>query len=172
MALDPVFISYRREDTQGQARALFQDLVAKLGRDGVFMDVDSIALGKDFREVLQERLASCGQMLVLIGPDWLEGKDKSGRRRIDSPTDFVSLEIAGALKRNIPITPVLLQGAQMPGAEQLPAALAALAYRNGFELSHNRWDSDVNELIRRLGLVGPDGAPAVARSKPAVPRWA
>jgi TIR domain len=70
-----VFISYRREDTQGQARALFQDLVARLGRGAVFMDVDSIALGRDFREVLQERLASCDLMLVLIGPDWLAGKD-------------------------------------------------------------------------------------------------
>jgi len=171
IALGPVFISYRREDTQGQARALFQDLVAKLGRDAVFMDVDSIALGKDFREVLQERLATSGLMLVLIGPDWLEGKDKSGRRRIDNPADFVRLEIAAALKRNIPITPVLLQGAQMPGAEQLPADLAPLAYRNGFELSHNRWDSDVKELIRRLGLNGPDGASAADGPKPAVPRW-
>ena len=124
--MGPVFINYRREDAQGQARALFQDLVAKLGRDAVFMDVDSISLGQDFREVLQERLATCSLMLVLIGPDWLEGKDKSGRRRIDNPGDFVRLEIAAALKRNIPITPVLLQGAQMPDAEQLPADLGHL----------------------------------------------
>src|SRR4029453_10343079 len=138
--------------------------------------------GKDFREVLQERLATCGLMLVLIGPDWLEGKDKSGRRRIDNPADFVRLEIDAALKRNIPITPVLLQGAQMPDAEQLPPDLAALAYRNGFELSHNRWDSDVRELLRRLGLSsvrecvggggwgGPDGAWAADGRKPAVSR--
>ena len=169
--MGPVFISYRREDTQGQARALFQDLVAKRGRDAVFMDVDSIDLGKDFREVLQERLAACSLMLVLIGPDWLEGKDKSGRRRIDNPADFVRLEIGAALKRNIPITPVLLQGAQMPDAEQLPPDLAPLAYRNGFELSHNRWDSDVRELLRRLGLDGPNGASAADGPKPAVSRW-
>lgn len=169
--MGPVFISYRREDTQGQARALFQDLVARLGRDAVFMDVDSIALGKDFREVLQERLASCGLMLALIGPDWLEGRDKSGRRRIDNPADFVRLEIVAALKRNIPITPVLLQGAQMPEAEQLPPELAPLAFRNGFELSHSRWDSDVKELIRRLGLGAADDAAASDGPKPAVSRW-
>ena len=68
-----VFISYRREDTEGQARALFQELVVRLGRDSVFMDVDSIALGRDFREVLQERLASCDLMLALIGRDWVDG---------------------------------------------------------------------------------------------------
>src|SRR5215212_74511 len=110
-----VFISYRREDTEGQARALFQDLVLRLGRDSVFMDVDSIALGRDFREVLQERLALCDLMLALIGKDWLDGKDKTGRRRLENPGDFVRLEIAAALKRNIPVTPLLLQGAQMPG---------------------------------------------------------
>jgi TIR domain len=148
-----VFISYRREDSEGQARALFQELAARLGKDAVFMDVDSIGLGRDFRTVLQERLASCDVMLALIGRDWLEGKDKSGRRRIENAGDFVRLEIAAALKRNIPVTPVLLHGAQMPAAEQLPEDLSDLAYRNGFELSHNRWESDVHELMKRLGLV-------------------
>jgi hypothetical protein len=154
-----VFISYRREDTEGQARALFQELVVRLGRDSVFMDVDSIALGRDFREVLQERLASCDLMLALIGRDWVDGKDKAGRRRLDNAGDFVRLEIAAALKRNIPVTPLLLQGAQMPAAEQLPEDLSDLAYRNGFELSHNRWESDVQELIKRLGLVTRSNMP-------------
>jgi hypothetical protein len=158
-----VFLSYRREDSAGQARALFQDLTAKLGKGAVFMDVDGIALGRDFREVLQERLATCDLMLVLIGRDWLSGKDASGRRRLDDPADFVRLEIAAALKRNIAITPLLLQGAQMPAAEQLPENIRDLAYRNGFELSHNRWESDVQELMKRLGLAAaPEAAAAGA----------
>lgn len=165
-----VFISYRREDSEGQARALFQDLVARLGRGAVFMDVDSIALGRDFREVLQERLATCDLMLVLIGRDWLSGKDSSGRRRLDNPADFVRLEIAAALKRKIPTTPLLLQGAKMPAAEQLPENISELAYRNGFELSHNRWDSDVQELMKRLGLAAHADTPADggAHSAPAL----
>jgi hypothetical protein len=165
-----VFISYRREDSQGQARALFQDLVASLGKGAVFMDVDSIALGRDFREVLQERLATCDLMLVLIGRDWLAGRDGTGRRRLDNPADFVCLEIAAALKRKIAITPLLVEGAQMPGPEQLPESIRDLAYRNGFELSHNRWDSDVRELMKRLGI-GPGAEPVAdvgARSPPAV----
>lgn len=168
-----VFISYRREDSEGQARALFQGLVARLGKDAVFMDVDSITLGRDFREVLQERLATCDLMLVLIGRDWLSGKDGSGQRRLDNPADFVRLEVAAALRRKIPITPLLLQGARMPAMEQLPESISELAYRNGFELSHNRWESDVQELVKRLGLVvnadtlaegKADSAPAVAQS--------
>jgi hypothetical protein len=147
-----VFISYRREETSGEARALFNDLVARIGKDLVFMDVDNIALGRDFREVLRENLASCDLMLVLIGKGWVDAKDQSGRRRLDDPGDFIRLEIGAALKRNIPVTPVLLQGAHMPAPEQLPEDLKELSFRNAFELSHNRWESDVQEMIKRLAL--------------------
>ena len=147
-----VFVSYRRGDTEGQARALFNELADLIGRDSVFMDVDSIALGRDFRQILQERLGSCDLMLALIGPDWLDIKDASGKRRLENPADFVRQEIAAALRRNIPVTPVLVQGAQMPAPEQLPDDLKDLAYRNAFELSHTRWESDVAEMIKRLGL--------------------
>ena len=155
-----IFVSYRRGDSEGQARALSIELGELIGKDSVFMDVDSIALGRDFRLVLQERLASCDLMLALIGPDWLEIKDSDGNRRLDSPTDFVRQEIGAALKRNIPVTPVLVQGAQMPAEDRLPEDLKDLAFRNGFELSHTRWESDVRELVKRLGLStrGSDGS--------------
>jgi hypothetical protein len=151
------------------------------------MDVDSIALGRDFRQVLQENLASCDLLVALIGREWVDAKNQSGRRRLEDPDDFVRLEIAAALKRNIPVTPVLLQGAQMPTAEQLPEELRDLSYRNGFELSYNRWESDVQEMIKRLGLkkLGVDapsgfGGPITERREKTffeklirvlVPRW-
>lgn len=154
-----VFVSYRRGDAEGQARALFNELTEQLGSDSVFMDVDSIALGRDFRQILQERLGSCDYMLALIGPDWLDIKDASGKRRLESPSDFVRQEIAAALKRNIPVTPVLVRGAQIPAPEQLPDDLKDLVFRNGFELSHTRWESDVREMFRRLGVGKADPQP-------------
>jgi hypothetical protein len=147
-----VFISYRREDVAGEARALFNDLVTRLGKGCVFMDVDSISLGRDFRAVLQEILISCDLMLVLIGKDWADMKDEKGRARLEDPHDFVRLEITAALKRDIVVAPVLVQGAHMPTPEQLPSEISDLAYRNGFELSHNRWGSDVREMVRRLDI--------------------
>jgi hypothetical protein len=119
------------------------------------MDVDSIALGRDFRNVLRERLTSCDLVLVLISRDWANVKDERGRTRLEDPGDFVRLEIEMALKRDIVVTPVLVQGAQMPTSEQLPAEIRDLAYRNGFELGHTRWESDVREMIRRLDLDVP-----------------
>jgi len=161
-----VFISYRRENTAGEARALFNDLAARLGENSVFMDVDSIALGRDFRTVLQETTASCDLMLVLIGRNWADAKDEGGRVRLENPADYVRLEIESALRRDIAVTPVLVQEAHMPTPEDLPGEIRDLAYRNGFELSHNRWESDVGEMVRRLGLDGPAGGHQV---KPIAP---
>ena len=83
--MSTVFISYRREITAGEARALFNELLEKLGKNSVFMDVDSIALGRDFRSALQRTLESCDLMLVLIGRDWAEVKDEEGRRGTNAP---------------------------------------------------------------------------------------
>ena len=155
--MSTIFISYRRENTAGEARALFNDLIARLGENSVFMDVDNIALGRDFRSALQETTASCDLMLVLIGRNWADAKDEGGRTRLENPADYVRLEIEAALRRNIAVTPVLVQGAHIPAPEDLPAEIRDFAYRNGFELSHNRWESDVGEMVRRLDLDGPEG---------------
>src|ERR1700739_632582 len=150
--MNTVFISYRRETTAGEARALFNELLGKLGKNSVFMDVDSIALGRDFRGALRKTLESCDLMLVLIGKDWAEVKDEAGRIRLHNPGDFVRLEIEAGVNRDVVVTPILVQGAHMPAPEQLPADIRDLVYRNGFELSHNRWESDFAEMTRRLNL--------------------
>ncbi|MEQ1685755.1 MAG: toll/interleukin-1 receptor domain-containing protein [Burkholderiaceae bacterium] len=162
-----IFINYRRGETAGEAMALFNQLAAALGKDSVFMDVANLDLGRDFREALNERLASCDLMLAIVGRGWVEGKSASGRCRLEEPNDYVRLEIAAALKRNIPVLPVLVQGARMPSAEELPEDLANFAFRNAFELSHNRWDSDVREMLKRLGL--GDGRPAEGGAERAGP---
>jgi formylglycine-generating enzyme required for sulfatase activity len=167
-----IFISYRRGDSEGQARALSIELANYVGEDSVFMDVDSIALGRDFRQGLHESLESCDAVLALIGPNWLDIKDAAGKRKLDSAGDYVREEIATALKRNISVTPVLLQGASMPAPEHLPEDLKDLAFRNGFELSHTRWHSDVRELAQRLRLGGADGSPADPQAKSAIKRTA
>lgn len=161
-----VFINYRREQTAGEARALYNDLVQLLGAERVFMDVDNIALGRDFREVLHERLQDCEVMLALIGRGWADARDAGGQRRLDQPADFVRLEIATALQRNVSVTPVLLQDARMPAAETLPEDLKPLAFRNGFEIGHQTWESNVRELVRRLGL---PAAPAASPTPAATP---
>ena len=161
-----IFISYRRNDAWAEARALSTDLTLAFGEDSVFMDVDSIALGRDFRVVLSELLASCQVMIVLIGPKWLDARGKDGKRRLDSTDDWVRAEVAAALGRDIPVVPVLVDGAVIPTADQLPADISKLAYRNAFELTQQRWKSDVGALVDRLGLPRP-GQPRQAATAPA-----
>lgn len=148
--MSSIFISYRREDAEGQAGRLYKDLVAEFGSDSVFMDVAAIQFGQDFRKAIDQSLSSCGVFLSVIGKSWLTAKDASGQRRLDDPADFVRLETAAALQRDIPVIPVLVQGASAPRSDQLPNDLKELAYRNAIELTHPRWDSDVQLLIKAL----------------------
>jgi hypothetical protein len=148
--MDSIFLSYRRDDSEGQAGRLYDDLVADFGSDSVFMDVAAIQPGRDFRKSIDQSLNSCGVFLSLIGKSWLTAKDTSGQRRLDDPADFVRIETAAALKRDIPVIPVLVQGASAPKSDQLPDDLKELAFRNAVELTHARWASDIQVLIKAL----------------------
>jgi hypothetical protein len=145
-----IFISYRREDAEGEAGRLFDDLTKVFGEQSVFMDVDAIDKGVDFRKAIDDNVSTCGVLLAIIGRDWVDAKNDAGQRRLEDPADFVRLETGSALKREIPVIPVLVHGAKMPHAEQLPDDLKDLVYRNGVELTGARWRSDVQDLINAL----------------------
>ncbi len=157
-----IFLSYRREDAEGQAGRLYDDLVAVFGSGSVFMDVAAIQPGRDFRKAIDLSLDSCAVFLCLIGKNWLSAADASGKRRLDDPADFVRIETVAALKRDIPVIPIQVQGAATLKPDQLPEALKDLAYRNAMELTHPRWDSDVQLLVNavRPYVSGPNAGPA------------
>lgn len=145
-----IFISYRRSDSAGESGRLSDELVARFGERRVFMDVDAIQPGRDFRKAIRENVGACTVLLAMIGPGWLEAQGTGDGRRLDSENDYVRLEIATALRRDIAVVPVLIRGARMPKAEQLPEELRELAYRNSVELTHARWKSDVQVLAAAL----------------------
>ena len=159
--LTDIFINYRRADTSGHAGRLEPELSRRFpGR--VFMDIHTIEVGTDFAEAINSEVGKCGALIVLIGNQWLDITDpKTGKRRLDNPNDFVAIEIAEALKRNIRVIPVLVEGAKMPEAEELPAALAGLVRRNALEITDTRWDYDVQQLIKVLEKICGDTTPIV-----------
>jgi len=157
-----IFISYRREDSEGFARGLFQSLTLHFGPDQVFMDVEDIELGLDFVEAIDKSLTSCGVLLVLIGKEWLSCVDEDGQPRLDNPEDFVRMEVASALRRNIRVIPVVVRGGVMPKPEQLPDELRPLTRRQALELHHDRWNADIEKLINALEKtlgIAPKAAP-------------
>jgi WD40 repeat protein len=157
-----VFISYRREETAYPAGWLYDRLVEHLGQGQVFKDVDSIELGDDFVEVITAAVADCDVLLALIGNRWLTITGDDGRRRLEEPDDFVRLEIEAALTRGIRVIPVLVDGARMPRAADLPPSLAKLVRRQALELSPSRFDFDTGRLLRVL-----DSSLAEVRARPA-----
>jgi membrane-associated protease RseP (regulator of RpoE activity) len=145
-ATPSIFISYRREDCPGHAGRLFDHLRARFGAESVFMDVTDIEAGVDFTDVLQRAVGSCDVLLAVVGREWLTCTDRNGQRRLDDPNDFIRLEIGIALTRDVRVIPVIVEGAAMPGASDLPPDLAALAKRQAVELRDARWIADVDNL--------------------------
>ncbi|MGB1254346.1 MAG: TIR domain-containing protein [Thiolinea sp.] len=144
------FISYRRQDSAGHVRAIHDRLRQHFHPDQIFMDVEDIPLGTDFVTVLDSNLQDCVIMLVMIGPDWLDIRSSNGKRRLDNPNDFVLLEIHQALKRNIGIIPILVDGAPMPTEADLPDVLKPLARRQALELDNKHYDSGIQTLIESM----------------------
>src|SRR5215207_4456030 len=144
-----IFISYRREETAYPAGWLYDRLADRYGGQ-VFKDVDSIELGDDFVEMITRAVASCDVLLALVGDQWLAITDEDGRRRLEDSDDFVRLEIEAALTRNVRVIPILVDGARMPRADELPPSLARLVRRQALELSPARFDFDTSRLLKVL----------------------
>ena len=144
---EAAFISYRRGATTGQARALREHLVTRLGRERVFMDVDNIALGEDFVAQISMAIASSGVMLALIGSDWLLGEQ--GERHFDNPEDFIRLELASAFEHELPVIPILVERTAMPARADLPEPLWPLLRRQALDLENSHWEYDVGSCSRR-----------------------
>lgn len=147
----PVFVSYRRADTRHATGRLFARLSPRyLAKADIFMDTEAIALGIDFPQRLQTGLADCQVCLVIIGPDWLDARKDDGTRRLDDPTDFVRLEVTEVLARGIDVIPVLVDGAKLPAAADLPEPMKPLATRNAIFLTHERFDDDADALAAKV----------------------
>jgi serine/threonine protein kinase len=149
-----VFISYRREDSLDATDRMFEQLVKRFGSESVFMDVDTIPPGSDFRQRLDNAVAECAVVLAVIGDHWLKVRNTGllrRRPRIYEANDFVRIEIEVALKRQIPLIPVLVGQARMPAASELPTSIRELAFRQATELRSGRnYHHHLSELITTL----------------------
>jgi hypothetical protein len=122
-------------------------------RENVFMDIDTIPLGVNFVKVLEGWVEQCEVLLVLMGAGWANSTDpKTGKRRLDNPKDFVRVEIRGALTRDIPVVPVMLDGAEIPDEHQLPDDIKGLLSRNAEFVEYRNFDADVQRLLKKLGV--------------------
>jgi TIR domain len=121
-----IIISYRRSDSATIAGRIRDRLAEYYGGDAIFMDIDSIPFGIDFRQQIQEAVTRNDILLALIGPRWI-GARKAGTR-ISDDKDPIRIEIETALNRRMPLIPVLVGGATMPKSSALPESIQGCVF--------------------------------------------
>lgn len=125
-------------------------LIPHFGEGNVFLDVEDIPLGMDFAECIQNVVGECDAFLAIMGDEWISATEH-GARRLDNPADHVRIEVESALQRKIPLIPVLVRGAEMPGPDVLPESLRKLSMRNAIQVRPNPdFHSDMTRLIQGL----------------------
>lgn len=152
-----IFVSYRRQDTAFSALGIGQFLGREFGRKNVFIDVD-LRAGAKFPEVLEMRLAECKVLLAIIGRDWLNARDDEGRRRLDDPNDWVRLEIARALHRNITVIPVCVDGTELPKRAELPEDIRGLCDHHAAVVTSTGFRNEMAGIARDIRAI-PDPRP-------------
>jgi hypothetical protein len=158
-----VFVSYRRDDVPDATYRLVDALISRFGKDDVFIDVDTIELGAPFADVIDDWVARCDVLLAIIGERWLDAKDENGARRLESPGDFVRLEIEAALLRDIRVVPVLIHNAPVPREADLPDSMAQLPGRNAIQITRTHWDLDVAKLMAAIERIAGERAAAASK---------
>src|SRR5271165_4085740 len=148
--MQKIVISYRRADSAWTVRSIFDRLAAHYGTDSVFMDIDAIPLGSDFRGHIEQALRAADFVVAVVGPDWV-GARKRGRSRINDENDPVRIELEIALRCGVPIIPVLANRATMPQADDLPDSLREFTFHNAAEVDAGRdFDQQIDRLINTM----------------------
>lgn len=163
-----IVISYRRTDSSAVAGRIFDRLIAHYGEELVFLDIDNIPFGIDFRAHIQQTLQRTDVVPAIIGANWL-GVSPDGGTRMRQPTDPVRLEIETAIARQMPIIPVLVDGAKMPDSTDLPAEFGNFAYLNAAEVATGReFRNQMDRLIAAIErAVTGDAGSTLPRSRTA-----
>jgi hypothetical protein len=169
IATKNIFISYRVSDTAGETGRLVDTLKQYFYEEQIFIDIEKIEPGVDFTVAISKSLEACDVLLAIIGPNWQGLNTTTNKSRIHNADDWVRIEISTALKRNIRVVPVLVDGGSLPSEEELPEDLKPLVRRQAYEISNKRWKYDTEQLIRFLVKLGiptkPIGTPPPQKNK-------
>lgn len=147
-----IFISYRRSSAF-VVDHIHEKLTSRFEASSIFLDRSDIEPGARFPDKIRTAVTRASVVLVIIGKDWIAAQDqRTYRRRLDMPDDWVRQELELALRGEGAVIPVLIEGAEMPTAEQLPESLAALVERHAIVLSREHFREDVERLVKEITI--------------------
>lgn len=149
-----VFLSYRRSDSGEWTDRLQERLELRFGETLVFRDLDDLRVGGAFLSQLRAAIRRADAVLVVIGPGWLDAAPGETASRLRRRTDVLRREVQWALaKRNAAVIPLLVGGASMPKAADLPESIRALCAQEARSLGDVSWDADCSALLEGLALM-------------------
>jgi hypothetical protein len=143
-----IFINYRKDDSSGYSLALYHELLRWYDRQTIFKDFNNIEPGEDFVESIDNALNSCVILLVIISDRWIQFIKERGVK--NNSTDFVRLEIATALSKNIYTIPITINNAIMPTESELPDDLKKLTRRQYLNIDQTRFETDILKLVSAI----------------------
>ncbi|WP_194853074.1 toll/interleukin-1 receptor domain-containing protein [Nocardia sp. SYP-A9097] len=158
-----IFVSYRIVDSAYAVREISKRMAARIGRDNVFRDDDSLELGTQYARRIRKALEQSDLLVAVIGPQWLDVTDEHGNRRIDNDRDWVRVEMRTAYERDTPVIPVLLDDTSPPAVDQLPDDIETLGRSQFWRIRHRTMDADIGELLDRLIPGAPEVPPEATR---------
>jgi TIR domain len=147
------FLNYRRRDTTQETKRIYDRMTDHFGRNSIFLDVDSIPLGVDFRQLIENVVSKSKSHLFVIGPEWLDVKRPDGSRCVDDPKDLCRIEAEAAIVRGVPLVAALIRGATLPSEESLPPSLVEVAYSFDLPVRKDQWDHDLNRLLKTVAML-------------------
>lgn len=142
-----LFVSYRQGDTDAIAKRMFQQLIESLGPGSVTIDGDGLSEDERLPNQAGRLPAETRVLLVMIGDRWSTREDSAGRSRLHHADDRVRKEVEWAQAHDIEIVPVLVDGATLPTADELPDSIRFLSRRYALKIGS---DTDFSVTINRL----------------------
>jgi hypothetical protein len=167
------FISYRKDDAPSAAFMIDERIGMRFGKERTFLDYHAIPAGEDFRPWLWGALDQSIALIAVIGSRWL-GIADDHTPLISREEDFVRREVAEALRKSIPVVPVLVEGGTLPSASLLPEDVRPIVHRQYVTLNRRTLGRDLEYLMDRLAALdgslddaAKDVEPAGAATTPA-----
>jgi WD40 repeat protein len=169
-----IAISYRRADSEAMTGRIFDRLIAHYGKEAIFRDIDDIPPGIDFRVHINQTLLKTHILLAIVGPQWVGVSSDGSADRIQEESDPVRVEVETALRRRVPLIPVLIGATKMPSSDQLPPGLKDFAFRNAVKVDTGQdFDYHMDRLIRAMDAIleqEPKSPPSRETKPPTAPK--
>lgn len=139
----PIHINHLAGDSGGHAGRLYDVLAGRYGHRRIVVEESELTANSSAVSEPVNRLI----VIVVIGPRWLDVLTSA----VMDGNDSVSTELGAALSReNAVVIPVLVGGALMPSAANLPGRLKELPLRTAVRLSDDGWHSDCSRLFEAI----------------------